>query len=150
MSTLLKKLNRKEESKLHLLNLPNDLSDLFTEEDILLVRDQMDSNMDFILIFCENSDILNKHIDPIGTKLHEKCKLWVAYPKKSSQKYKSDLTRDTLWDVFGSYDMEPVRQVAIDEDWSAIRYRHVSQIKSMTRSRAATKAGQEKIKNNRK
>jgi hypothetical protein len=35
--------------------------------------------------------------------------------------------------VLGDAGFEPVRQVAIDEDWSALRFRRVEYIKSMTR-----------------
>jgi hypothetical protein len=40
--------------------------------------------------------------------------------------------------------------VAIDEDWSALRFRRVGYIKTMTRSFAMTKAGKEKVKRNAK
>mgnify|MGYP005835701873 CR=1 FL=1 len=40
--------------------------------------------------------------------------------------------------------MEPVRQVAIDEDWSALRFRRVEYIKTMTRSFAMTLEGKAK------
>ena len=39
-----------------------------------------------------------------------------------------------------------MRQVAIDEDWSALRFRKVEHIKTMTRSFAATEAGKAKAK----
>jgi len=39
---------------------------------------------------------------------------------------------------------EPVRQVAIDEDWSALRFRKVEQIKKMTRNFAYTEKGIER------
>jgi len=35
--------------------------------------------------------------------------------------------------------------VAIDEDWSAVRFRRVEFIKTMTRDRALTKQGKAKI-----
>ncbi len=44
--------------------------------------------------------------------------IWIAYPKGSSKKYKCEFNRDTGWYVLGEAGFEPVRQVAIDEDWS--------------------------------
>ncbi len=38
-----------------------------------------------------------------------------------------------------------MRQVAIDEDWSALRFRRVDFIQTMTRSFAMTDAGKEKV-----
>jgi hypothetical protein len=60
--------------------------------------------------------------------------VWIAYPKRSSKKYKCDFNRDTGWTVFGNAGFEPVRQVAIDEDWSALRFRRTEYIKSLNRS----------------
>jgi hypothetical protein len=48
--------------------------------------------------------------------------------------------------VLGAAGFEPVRMVAIDEDWSALRFRRVAHIKSMTRSPrgAISRAGKRK------
>jgi hypothetical protein len=59
--------------------------------------------------------------------------VWVAYPKKTSKKYLCDFNRDTGWTVIGDAGFEPVRQVAIDEDWTALRFRRTEHIKSLTR-----------------
>jgi len=55
--------------------------------------------------------------------------IWVAYPKKSSKKYKSDLSRDDFWDALKDLGLEPVRQIALDEDWSALRFKLGSDVK---------------------
>lgn len=62
--------------------------------------------------------------------------LWVAYPKKTSRRYRADFDRDRGWDVLGAAGYEPVRQVAIDADWSALRFRRVDQVRTLTRSKA--------------
>jgi hypothetical protein len=59
--------------------------------------------------------------------------VWFAYPKGSSKKYKSQINRDNGWAVMGKAGFEPVRMVAIDEDWSALRFRRVEFIKTMNR-----------------
>jgi hypothetical protein len=46
----------------------------------------------------------------------------------------------------GQYGMEGVRMVAIDEDWSALRFRKVDFIKNFTRKFAAlSEKGKERI-----
>ena len=71
--------------------------------------------------------------------------LWLCYPKKTSKTYKnSDCSRDSIAGILADEGYEPVRQIAIDEDWSALRYRKVEQIKTMTRSFAATAKGKER------
>jgi hypothetical protein len=59
--------------------------------------------------------------------------LWFAYPKGTSKKYKCDFNRDTGWAALGAAGFEPVRMVAIDDDWSALRFRRVEYIQSLKR-----------------
>jgi hypothetical protein len=69
--------------------------------------------------------------------------VWFAYPKASSKRYRCDFNRDTGWAAVGGAGFEPVRQVAIDEDWSALRFRRTEYVKKMTRdaSRVLSPAG---------
>jgi hypothetical protein len=60
--------------------------------------------------------------------------LWFAYPKGTSKRYTCDFNRDTGWAALGQAGFECVRAVAIDEDWSALRFRRAEFIKTMTRS----------------
>ena len=48
--------------------------------------------------------------------------LWVAYPKGASG-VKTDVNRDRLWEAVLSLGWRPVRQIALDEVWSALRFR---------------------------
>jgi len=49
--------------------------------------------------------------------------LWFAYPKQTSRAFTSDLNRDSCWAALAPFGLQPVRQIAIDEDWSALRYK---------------------------
>ena len=60
--------------------------------------------------------------------------LWIAYPKGTSKEYKCEFNRDSGWLVLGAAGFEPVRQDAIDDDWSALRIPRVKHIKTMTRN----------------
>ncbi|MFE6055426.1 DUF3052 family protein [Kitasatospora sp. NPDC056446] len=46
---------------------------------------------------------------------------WVAYPKAG--KLGTDLNRDSLSEALADRGVRPVRQVAVDEVWSALRFR---------------------------
>jgi len=72
--------------------------------------------------------------------------IWLAYPKSTSKKYTSTLTRESGADVFAKAGFESVRMIAIDEDWTAKRLRRAQYIKTMTRSEewAVSKTGKEK------
>jgi hypothetical protein len=58
-----------------------------------------------------------------------------------------EFNRDTGWAALGAAGFEGVRMVAIDEDWSALRFRRVEFIQTMTRDkkRAMTKRGKKKV-----
>ena len=47
--------------------------------------------------------------------------LWIAYPKAG--KLDTDLNRDVLWKLLDGNGIRPVRQIAIDDTWSAMRFR---------------------------
>jgi hypothetical protein len=46
---------------------------------------------------------------------------WIAYPK--SGKLGTDLNRDILAQLAERHGIQPVRQIAIDDTWSALRFR---------------------------
>ena len=70
--------------------------------------------------------------------------VWCAYPKASSKRIKCEFNRDTGWAAMGEVGFEPVRQVSLSEDWSALRFRRVEFIKKMTRGFAMTEEGRRK------
>ena len=71
------------------------------------------------LVFADSAadlrGILTAHQDRLGAP----AVFWVAYPKAN----KADINRDTLWPILGEYGMRPISQVAVDETWSALRFR---------------------------
>src|SRR5512143_3385910 len=44
---------------------------------------------------------------------------WVAYPKGG----RADINRDSLWPILAEFGFRPISQVALDETWSALRFR---------------------------
>jgi len=51
--------------------------------------------------------------------------VWLCYPKQTSKAFKSDLNRDVLWKLVEPLGLQPNRQIAIDDDWSALRFKKV-------------------------
>ena len=45
--------------------------------------------------------------------------VWIAYPKSNT----TDINRDSLWPIAGEYGLRPNGQVAVDDTWSALRFR---------------------------
>lgn len=83
---------------------------------------------DFVLLFARNQEELRRHAPQVLPKLKEAAIFWVAYPKKSS-KLKSDITRDSGWEILQESGYQGVSLISIDETWSAFRLRHQSAIK---------------------
>lgn len=49
--------------------------------------------------------------------------LWLLYPKGN----RIALNRDSLWHLMADYDVRPVMQVSVDEVWSALRFRPLTE-----------------------
>ena len=71
------------------------------------------------LVFAENAGSLREVLAGHEDQLAQPNTLWVAYPKAN----RADINRDTLWPILGEYGMRPIGQVAVDEVWSAMRFR---------------------------
>ncbi len=149
MSAIFKKLNLKEQTEIVVLNAPESFEpELASLSGITVIRDiQEAKHISFGLAFVTQQT----EIDTITTSMVQKAEgdvvMWFAYPKKSSKKYTSTLNRDHGWEALGRVGFEPVRQVAIDEDWSALRFRRVEYIQTMKRRKgmAISKEGKAKI-----
>jgi hypothetical protein len=61
--------------------------------------------------------------------------LWLCYPKKSGA-LKSDITRDIGWEPVSEAGLLGVTQIALDETWSALRFRYRDEIRTLTRKTA--------------
>ena len=128
------KLNLKDQTEIIVLNAPASFEpELKALKDVTVRRDAKGGVIDFSLAFVTTQ----KEVDSLGPQVAKKAKgdavVWFAYPKGSSKKYTSQINRDNGWAVMGKAGFEPVRMVAIDEDWSAVRFRRVEFIKTMTR-----------------
>ena len=128
------KLNLKDQAEIVVLNAPASFEpELKSLKGVAVRRDAKGGDFDFSLAFV----MTQKEVDTLAPQVAKKAKgdavVWFAYPKGSSKKYKSQINRDSGWAVMGKAGFEPVRMVAIDEDWSAVRFRRVEFIKTMNR-----------------
>lgn len=92
-----------------------------------------ESSVSFCLAFVHNQAELQQIVPALLQNLQGDALLWFAYPKKTSPLYQGDLHRDTGWQLLGQTGFEVVTQVALDQDWSALRFRHVRFIKQLKR-----------------
>ena len=71
------------------------------------------------VVFAEDAAAARKLMTEHAADVTKPAVFWVAYPKGN----RSDINRDTLWPIIAEFDMRPNGQVAIDEHWSALRFR---------------------------
>ena len=83
----------------------------------------------FALSFVTQRAELHRLSRKLSAKAAGDAILWFAYPKGTSKKYSCDFNRDDGWEVLRQAGFDSVRQVAIDDDWSALRFRRVEFIK---------------------
>ncbi len=102
----------------------------------------------FALIFVKTEADVKKTAKKYIKLLAPDAVSWMAYPKKTSKKYSSDITRDSGWEALGELGYEGVSMVSIDNDWSAFRFRKSDYIKTMNRRHEMTisKKGKERTK----
>ncbi len=132
MHNLLKKLNYKGQERICIVNSHNGfVEELLKTMPPLRVDREIDPKYlyEFFLIFVEYEVDLFDTVPQSIHNLADDGVLWFAYPKKSSKNYDSDISRDKGWGLVSSHGFEPVRQVSINDDWSALRFRHARYIK---------------------
>jgi len=133
MKGLLKKLNYKEYKRIAVINseesffkaISDELNDVITDREI----DQRYA-YDFMIIFVQTIKEVNDYTPAALHNLAADGVLWFCYPKKSSKKYSSELERDRGWKTLNDLGFYGIRMIAVDENWSAMRFRNIKYIKS--------------------
>jgi hypothetical protein len=77
-----------------------------------------------IQVFVANRAELEAEIPRLRPLLAPRGMLWISYHKGTSS-VKTDINRDSIWAYARTVGLDAVAQVAIDEDWSAIRLKVV-------------------------
>jgi hypothetical protein len=122
VTSLAKKLQIKS-GKLIVLNAPKGYADRVAEElPDLTVSTRAAGQAEAVLLFvnslAEVAELAPKAIKAVKPS----GMLWMAYAKGSS-KLKTDVNRDKLWAAVQPIGWQPVRQIALDEVWSAMRFK---------------------------
>jgi len=86
-----------------------------------------------LVLFVKSKKELDDAFPKVKKQLSNNSLLWVCYPKKSGS-IVSDLIRDEGWQVITDSDWEGVASASINDNWSGMRFKHKSTIKSMKRA----------------
>ena len=101
-----------------LLHLPPDLT-IELPEGCMTTSDP--AGAEAVVVFVADRDELAQRAEPAVEAALRDALAWVAYPKAG--KLGTDLNRDSVRDLLLPRGVQPVRQVAIDDVWSALRFR---------------------------
>lgn len=131
MSLTFKKLNLKDQHTILVVNAPASFeSEIALLNSVSVLRDPKKvPSISFALAFVKKQDELDALSAELAAKAQGDAILWFAYPKGTSKNYKCEFNRDTGWRIIRGEGFDTVRQVAIDDDWSALRFRRVAYIK---------------------
>ena len=77
----------------------------------------------FVLAYCADRAAATKLGKAAPKFLADGAVFWVAYPKGTSKRYQADIHRDTLNTLMEGFGFDGVSLVALDQDWSAMRYK---------------------------
>lgn len=132
MSGVFGKLNLKSQKDILVLNAPDSFEKELAGLKGVLVNRQIEKvkKFEFALAFATQRKEVARLSKVLAAKADGDAILWFAYPKGTSKRYKADFNRDDGWDELKKAGFDTVRAVAIDEDWSALRFRRVEFIKS--------------------
>ena len=114
------RLQVKGERTLAVLGAPADL-----ERKIGAAKARADlARADVVLLFVSNRARLDSELPKALKKAGKDSIFWLAYPKLTS-KLACDLNRDIIHALAPAHGLDTVSQIAIDDDWSALRLKRV-------------------------
>ena len=126
MNPILKKLQFKAQSPVLVLKAPPEFAPIKAAFEVP-VHSAVKGAYGFVLAFAKSQAEATGHAKALKKALaDDKALLWLAYPKGSSKKYAADLNRDSLHALMASQGFDGVSLVAIDDDWSAMRFKRLT------------------------
>ena len=135
MNSLCEKLNLREHREIFVVNAPRSFETALRTLKKVGVRRSLaaTTQLTFALTFVKTQPELDRLSAMVVAKSPGDALLWVAYPKGTSKRYTCEFNRDKGWGVLVGSGFDCVRQVAIDEDWSALRFRRIEFINHRAR-----------------
>ncbi len=119
---VLKKLFFKGQNPVLLFQPPAELKTLAKDFGVP-VHLQIKGKYGFLLAFVKSLKEGEKLAELLKKTAEADAVVWIAYPKGTSKKYKSDYNRDTGHALMAKQGWDGVSLVSLDEDWSAMRFK---------------------------
>ncbi|MFB9052972.1 hypothetical protein ACFFVB_07745 [Formosa undariae] len=130
MKTLIQKLKLHKHNEILVLNEPEEFSALVGHLDCNVLGSLLKtSSVSCALLFITSKKELIDQMLTLFPKLTDDSMLWIAYPNKTSKSYIIELYNDEAWDEIMDYRLQPIRQIELNSNWNALRFRKIEYIK---------------------
>ena len=135
MATAFEKLNLGGRQEVVVLRAPASFEPELARLPVITIHHHLESVAEagFWLVFVTRKSEVDALAPPIAKRAQGDAMVWFAYPKSTSKKYTCDFNRDTGWGAMKKLGFDTVRSVAIDEDWTALRFRRKEYVKAQAR-----------------
>ena len=132
MATIFDKLQLKDQQDILVLHAPQSFEPELARLPAITIHRHIESvpQIRYALAFVTKQSEVDALAPHIAARAKGDAIVWFAYPKGTSKKYTCDFNRDTGWASLKKLGFDTVRAVAIDEDWTALRFRRKEFIKS--------------------
>lgn len=136
MTPLFVKLNLKDQATIHVIGAPPSFDEELRQLTGVDVKRTITAKTrtSFAMAFAITHAELDARSAALARAADGDAVIWIAYPKGTSKRYRCEFNRDSGWKVLTTAGFETVRMVAIDEDWSALRFRRAAFVKSVKRA----------------
>ena len=130
MASIVKKLGLKPRMRALVLRAPSGyMNSLSPLPDQVEISQDLGGIHEFVQFFAmKKSDIVGS-AKKVLQSAAPGALVWISYPKRASG-LDSDLSREIVWSAMEGTGWRPVSQIAIDEVWSALRFRPIADVKS--------------------
>ena len=147
MSEIFEKLNLTDQQEILVLHAPESFLPELARLPVLNIHHHIESvpEIGFMLAFVTHKSEVDELAKAVAARAPGDAIVWFAYPKGTSKKYTCDFNRDTGWNALQALGFDTVRAIAIDEDWTALRFRRVEYIKARENNTEVESAATPKI-----
>ena len=132
MSEIFEKLNFTDQQEILVLHAPESFLPELARLPVLTIHQHIESvpEIGFLLAVVTRKSEVDALAGAVAARAPGDAIVWLAYPKGTSKKYTCDFNRDTGWNALQALGFDTVHAIAIDEDWTALRFRRVEYIKA--------------------
>jgi hypothetical protein len=127
MATVWEKLNLGDHQQVVVLDAPQSFEAQLAQLGVQHLHRHLEqvAGLAFVLAFVTRQSEVDALAPRIAALAPGDAIIWFAYPKRTSKRYTCEFNRDTGWEKLKAAGFDTVRAIAIDDDWTALRFRRL-------------------------